>query len=161
MITLRKATADDVPALYDLYRHIGKKDDGYFEHALEQCDIMLAFSEEKLCAFCLLNWEPRYSLYRKLNIPEIQDLNVLPHHRRMGIATTLITECEAIARAELCELVGISVGLTKDYGPAQILYTKLGYVPDGNGVTYDREGVHAGKSYPVDDNLALMMTKTL
>lgn len=161
MITLRKATAEDVSALYDLYRHIGKKDDGYFEHALEQCDVMLAFSGEKLCAFCLLNWQPRYSLYRKLKIPEIQDLNVLHHHRRRGIATALIEECEAIARNRGCELVGISVGLTKDYGPAQILYTKLGYIPDGNGVTYDREGVHAGKAYPIDDNLALMMTKAL
>ena len=161
MIAIRKATADDVPALYDLYRHIGKKDDGYFEHALEQCDVMLAFREKTLCAFCLLNWQPRYSLYRKLGIPEIQDLNVLPHYRRKGIATMMIEECENLARSKSCELVGISVGLTKDYGPAQILYTKLGYMPDGNGVTYDREGIHAGRAYLVDDNLALMMTKTL
>ena len=161
MISIRKATADDIPALYDLYRHIGKKDDGYFEHALEQCDVMMAFSEEKLCAFCLLNWQPRYSLYRKLEIPEIQDLNVLSRYRRKGIATLLIEECEKIARGKKCALVGISVGLSKDYGPAQILYVKLGYIPDGNGVTYDREGAQVGKSYPLDDNLSLMMTKTL
>lgn len=161
MISIRRAGADDIPALYDLYRHIGKKDEGYFEHALEQCDVMLAFSGDKLCAFCLLNWQPRYNLYRKLGIPEIQDINVLPRERRKGIATLLIKECEDIARAKKCELVGISVGLTKEYGPAQILYVKLGYIPDGNGATYDRAGVHIGKSYPMDDNLALMMTKTL
>jgi ribosomal protein S18 acetylase RimI-like enzyme len=161
MITIRKAEAEDIRALYDLYRHIGKKDDGYFEKAMEQCDIFMAFSGEKLCAFCLLNWEPRYSLYRRLSIPEIQDLNVLVRYRRKGIASLLIKECEDTARAKECELIGISVGLGKDYGAAQILYTKLGYIPDGNGVTYDREGVHAGKSYPIDDNLSLMMTKTL
>lgn len=161
MIAIRKAGAEDVPALYDLYRHLGKHDDGYFEQALEQCDVLMAYSDEKLCGFCLLNWQPRYSLYRKLGIPEIQDLNVLERFRRKGIATLLIEEAEDIARAKKCELVGISVGLTKDYGAAQILYTKLGYVPDGNGVTYDRAGVHLGKSYPMDDNLALMMTKAL
>ena len=161
MIVIRKAAATDISALYDLYRHLGKHDDGYFEQALEQCDILIGLSDEKLCAFCLLNWEPRYSLYRKLGIPEIQDLNVLDRWRRKGIATLLIEEAEDIARAKKCELIGISVGLTKDFGPAQILYTKLGYMPDGNGVTYDREGVHVGKTYPMDENLSLMMTKKL
>lgn len=161
MISIRRAGADDLPALYDLYHHLGKHDEGYFEQALKQCEVLMAYLDGKLCGFCLLNWQPRYSLYRKLGIPEIQDLNVLERFRRKGIATLLIEEAEDIARGGNCELVGISVGLTKDYGAAQILYTKMGYVPDGNGVTYDRAGVHFGKSYPMDDDLALMMTKTL
>lgn len=162
MTEIRQAGQEDIPLLYDLYKHIGKKDDGYFEFALKQgSSIYLSFEKSKATGFCLLNWAPRYSLYRKLGIPEIQDINVLPKYRRKGIATALIKWCEGVARSKDRELIGISVGLTKDYGPAQILYAKLGYTPDGNGVTYDRDGVVAGKAYPLDDNLSLMMIKPL
>ncbi len=159
MNSVREASEGDISALYDFYHCIGKKDEGYFEHALERGKIYLVYENEVLCAFCVLNWKPRYSLYKKLGIPEIQDINVLPEHRRKGIATHLIKCCEDSARAKNCEYIGLSVGLSKDYGPAQILYAKLGYIPDGNGITYDRQGVDAGKSYPMDDDLALMLLK--
>lgn len=161
MTEIREATPVDIPALYALYEKIGKKDAGYFEHALEQAKLLLAYEERKLCGFCLFNERPRYNLYRRLNIPEIQDLNVLPAYRRKGMATALIKWCEGLARARGCEMIGISVGLTKDYGPAHILYAKLGFIPDGNGVTYDRVTAEAYKSYPLDDELALMLVKNL
>ena len=47
------------------------------------------------------------------------------------------------------------------FGAAQRLYCKLGYIPDGNGVTYDREAVRAGDMRAVDDLLCLMMVKAL
>lgn len=162
MSDIREASKDDVSLLYKLYDTIGQKDDGYFEHVFERgTPVYLIFEGGEAAGFCLLNWQPRYRLYRKLDIPEIQDLNIVPAHRRKGLATSLIKWCEGVARAKGKESIGISVGLTKDYGPAQILYTNLGYVPDGNGVTYDREGVHTGRAYPMDDNLSLMMTKVL
>lgn len=161
MIQIRPAEIADIPALYIFYKDIGKKDDGYFEEALEKSDIYLAHANKNILAFCLLNFAPRYSLYRRLNIPEIQDVNVLPEQRRKGIATALIRHCETIARERGHEHIGISVGLSKDYGPAQILYAKLGYRPDGNGVTYDRESVITGKNYAINDDLALMLLKPL
>ena len=160
--TIRAAMHGDIPALYALYSHIGKKDDGYFEHVLGQgTAIYLCYDGAAMAGFCLLNGTPRYSLYRRLNIPEIQDINVLPDYRRRGHASALIAHCENVARAKGCDSVGISVGLTKDYGAAQILYSKLGYLPDGNGVTYDRAPVQARRMYPLDDDLALMMMKDL
>lgn len=162
MIAIREAAAGDIPSLYALYHAIGKKDEGYFENALAHgTTILIACEEGTACGFCLLNWKPRYSLYRRLGLPEIQDLNVIPAHRRKGIATMLIKWCEGLGRAKGCDHIGISVGLTKDYGPAQILYARLGYLPDGNGITYDREPVLFAKPYPVDDDLALMMIKPL
>ena len=73
----------------------------------------------------------------------------------------MVSAFENIARDQGYEQIGISVGLTKDYGAAQRLYVKLGYMPDGYGVTYDREGITAGASYAVDDNFTLMMVKNL
>lgn len=162
MSDIREAGTDDLPLLYRLYSHVGKHDDGYFEHAFEHgVSIYILSEEERALGFCLLNWAPRYSLYRRLDIPEIQDLNVLPAHRRKGYGSALIKWCEGIARAKGKTAIGISVGLTKDYGPAQVLYASLGFIPDGNGVTYDREGVRSGQAYPLDDNLSLMMVKPL
>lgn len=161
MIHIREANSDDIPALEELYRHIGKKDDGYFAQALDRSNIYVCEESDQLCGFCLYNGAPRYAFYKKLGIPEIQDLNVLPDFRRRGIATSLIQYCEDQARKEGRDYIGISVGLTKDYGPAQILYTKMGYIADGNGVTYDREYTLAHKSYTIDDDMALMLVKSL
>jgi len=86
---------------------------------------------------------------------------VVPEARRQGIATRLIEECENRAREEGAEQIGISVGLTKDYGPAQRLYVKLGYMPDGFGITWDREPVSHGQRVAVDEDLCLMMVKDL
>lgn len=162
MTEIREATRADIPLLYDLYNTIGKKDAGYFEQTFERAiTVYLASDADEAIGFCLLNWEPRYALYRRLGIPETQDLNIVPSHRRKGHATALIKWCEQVAHSRGKPTIGISVGLTRDYGPAQILYAQLGYMPDGYGITYDREPVVHGRRYAADDNLALMMVKPL
>ena len=161
-IDIRQASESDIPALYDLYAQIGQKDEGYFEALFEKdCVILMAFKNKIAVAFGILNFEPKYALYKKLEIPEIQDLNVMPDAREQGVATALVAAFENLACDQGLESIGISVGLTKDYGPAQRLYCKLGYIPDGGGVTYDREGVTVGQVYPADDDLCLMMVKDL
>lgn len=107
-----------------------------------------------------LNTAPKYHVYRSLKIPELQDLRVLSGHRRQGIASALIAKGEELARQKGAKGLGISVGLYADYGAAQRLYFKLGYEPDGNGITYDREPVAPGDRRPVDDDLALMLLKS-
>lgn len=108
-----------------------------------------------------MNAQPAYSLYRRLGIPEIQDLWVDPDRRRQGLGMALIHHCEDEARIAGHSQIGISVGLHAGFGPAQRLYARLGYVPDGLGVTYDRQAVGAGEIRPVDDHLCLMMIKDL
>lgn len=162
MTTIRDGSKDDIPALYALYDALGKRDDGYFEHAFEAGAVpVMAYEEGILAGFALLNWTPRYSLYRKLGIPEIQDLNVLSSHRRRGIGRAIVQYCEDQARLRGCEMMGIAVGVTSDYGAAQIMYITMGYVPDGHGATYDREGVQANMTYTIDDDFALMLVKPL
>ncbi len=162
MPDIRQATEDDIASLYELYEKIGHKDEGYFEQCFEKdCILLIASKDNVDVGFGLINFEPKYSLYKRLEIPEIQDLNVIPTMREQGIATALVDAFENIARDQEIEQVGISVGLNQDYGPAQRLYTKMGYLPDGSGITYDREYVKVGASYPVDDDLCLMMVKDL
>ena len=55
----------------------------------------------------------------------------------------------------------IGVGLYSDYGPAQKLYFQLGFIPDGNGITYRGQPTIPGQSYPLDDDLLLWLVKLL
>jgi GNAT superfamily N-acetyltransferase len=163
-ISIRQANPNDLEALGFLAPT--QKEAGYFERCLaEQADgkrlILIAVQDGAYVGYGMLNWSPQYTLYRKLGIPEIQDLNVISVARRSGVATTLVRYCEKLALDKGCSMMGISVGLTADYGAAQRLYIKLGYAPDGYGVTYDRLTVRHGELRPIDDNLALMLVRPL
>ena len=140
-----------------------RKEDGYFEKVLNegQRDIFIASYDGRPAAFTILNRQPRYSLFKRLGIPEIQDLNVIHDLRQNGIAGALIDHCEALAKERGHSHIGIGVGLHKDYGPAQRLYVKKGYMPDGFGIVYDREPLSYGDHIRVDDDLNLMMIKEL
>lgn len=106
-----------------------------------------------------INWRPKYRLYERLGLPEVQDLRVLEAYRRHGAGEALVTAAEDRARKRGCTGLGISVGLHAGFGAAQRLYTRLGFMPDGLGVTYDREPVPEGEKRPIDDDLALMLLK--
>lgn len=145
-------------------RHTG--DESYYatqyEHQLAgRRLVLLARVEGDIAGYCVLNWEPKYAFFRKMGFPEIQDLIVRPDLRRRGIAARLIARCESMARERGLEYMGIGVGLHRAFGPAQRLYIRLGYLPDGNGATYDRQQVAPGEFRPLDDDLCLMMVKDL
>lgn len=95
------------------------------------------------------------------DVPEISDLWIQEKHRGVGFGTALIRWFEALARDKGYKEIGIGVGLYADYGAAQKLYVKLGYVPDGNGITYQYKGVCPGTSYPLDDEFILWLKKSL
>ena len=100
-------------------------------------------------------------MFRRLGIPEIQDLVVIPQARQRGIGTALVEHCEARALVEGHSEIGIGVGLYGSYGAAQRLYIKRGYVPDGQGVAYECQPVMGGEIRPVDDDLVLKLIKNL
>lgn len=163
-LTIRKALSSDIPALLRIKPGEGAE---YFERCLSEQEsgrrelFVLEAGEVGLVAYGILNYAPRYFLYERLGISEIQDLNVVPERRRRGYGRALIEYCEGAVRARGGDQIGISVGLHKGFGPAQRLYVSMGYVPDGYGVTYDREAVAPGENRPVDDDLCLMMVKDL
>ena len=52
--------------------------------------------------------------------------------RQQGVATVLMDAAESLPRAGIAVL-GITVGLFDEYGPAQRLYGRRGCIPDGRG----------------------------
>ncbi len=108
----------------------------------------------------LLN-HTEYPEFKTLGIPEINDVWVSAEYRGNGYGKRLLQHLEAIAVKESHKQVGIGVGLYKDYGCAQKLYVRMGYIPDGKGVTYKYQPVNARDSHPVDDDLIIWFKKDL
>lgn len=96
-----------------------------------------------------------------LSIPEVNAIWIDENHRKQGYATSLIKWIEDLAANEGYIQIGIGVGLYRDYGPAQRLYFKLGYIPEGNGITYKGQPAVPGNAYPLDDDLILWLVKRL
>jgi GNAT superfamily N-acetyltransferase len=101
-----------------------------------------------------------YPFFRENNIPEINDLLVHPKYRKLGIGSSLVGKAEETAR-KTYGYIGLGVGLYKDYGPAQRLYAKRGYIPDGNGIVYKNKEVKPGTNVFVDDGLLIYLYKKL
>jgi GNAT superfamily N-acetyltransferase len=152
---IRQATASDLEGLSRIAADMSSvHEPGYFERCLaEQADgkrvVLVAETGKGLTG------------YIQLDIPEIQDLNVVPAARRHGLGARLVESCEAFVRQAGKPAIGIGVGLYARYGTAQRLYIKMGYIPDGAGVCYDDSPVGAGDFRSIDDQLTIKLIKTL
>ena len=67
--------------------------------------------------------------------PELSDFNVFEPFQNQGIGNLLMEEAEKRVKL-ISDKVTLGVGLHSGYGPAQRLYIKRGYIPDGSGVWY-------------------------
>ena len=93
--------------------------------------------------------------------PMIVDFSVLEKYQRKGIGSKLMDTAEQIASA-CSDTVCLGVGLCKEYGEAQRMYVKRGYIPDGSGIWYrDKQCVQYETACTVDDDLVLYLSKVL
>lgn len=98
--------------------------------------------------------------FKDSDYPEIVDFGVFEKFRCHGIGGKLMDIAEKLA-SEKSDTVYLGVGMNSNYGSAQRMYVKRGYVPDGSGVWYKDAPAIPKKSYPNDDDLALYMCKKL
>ncbi|MGG4096846.1 N-acetyltransferase family protein [Paenibacillus lautus] len=105
-------------------------------------------------------WKSYYPAFRDNAIPEVSDFNVLLKYRRLGIGSKLMDRAEEII-SERSSVSGIGVGVFSDYGNAQVLYVKRGYVPDGKGIHNGQHYVKYGDRVVIDDDIVLYFTKKL
>ena len=164
IITLNKEHIDTLNNL--AVKNGDPKDSDYWHICFDQQQngsrtILGWIEDEKIVGYAHFNRAPKYQPFESAGIPEIQDLRVDRDYQRRGIATALIYAIEAIAVAEGFDMMGIGVGLYSDYGKAQQLYVNVGFVPDGAGINYDRVTCARGDRIILDDDLSLMMVKSL
>ena len=130
------------------------------EQVAGQRVVLVAWLEDVFAGYLTICWQSHYQPFREANIPEIVDFNVLPPFRQCGIGSRLMDKAEECVAA-ISPLVGIGVGITADYGAAQRLYARRGYIPDGHGLMYEGHPVKFGEKIPVDDDLCLYFKKEL
>jgi GNAT superfamily N-acetyltransferase len=122
--------------------------------------VLVAEVDDAFAGYLTVVWGSPYPPFRDGGIPEIKDLNVLPVFRRRGVGTALMDAAERLA-SERGPVVGIGVGMDSDYGAAQAMYVRRGYVPDARGLTSHGRHVAWGDTVKVDDDLVLYFTKML
>lgn len=146
-------------------RHnMNRAEDYYFNCLQENLQgtriTLFALVDGQIAGCAHLKFNSDYPYFQQNGIPEINDLNVFSEYQRQGIANQLLDEFEKQA-SRTHTYIGIGVGLYKDYGAAQRIYCRRGYIPDGNGITYGEQIVEPGSMVRVDDDLNLYFTKEL
>ena len=91
-------------------------------------------------------------------LPELIDFGVLQKFRRHGIGNILMQTAEDIAK-KYANTVYLGVGLHKDYGAAQRIYVKRGYIPDGSGLWWRGKQLEPYAEMKNDDEAAIYMSK--
>ena len=123
-------------------------------------DMVVAAVGSHLAGYLLIEPRSSYPPFARAGIPEIVDFNVLRSRQRAGIGTALMDEAERRA-AQISYVVGLGVGLYADYGTAQRMYVRRGYLPDGAGVVLAGVPVRPCTDITLNDDPQLMFTKRL
>lgn len=164
-LDLRALTHDDAPALAAPFQELGwpgKTAEQLAAYAEQQRsgerDVVVAWLGKEPAGYGCVVRRSGYPPFREGDIPEIQDLNVLPAHRRRGVGSALLDRLEELV-AVRHPVVGLGVGVYADYGPAMRLYVARGYQFDGRGLMSGGRPVAPGSRIRVDDDVTLMLTK--
>jgi GNAT superfamily N-acetyltransferase len=163
-VTIREMRKKDCPAISNAFAAQGwdKPVSQYLHYWQESTEnkrvILVAECEGEFAGYLTIVWESDYPPFREAMIPEVVDFNVLLKFRKQKIGTALMDEAERRIALK-SPWAGIGVCLHVDYGAAQVLYVKRGYVPDGRGIFYQGHYAQYGEQVTIDDNLTLYLVK--
>lgn len=163
-ISIRRLTPGDGPVLAAAFQAQGwNKPESQFEQywheqSADLREVLVAEYAGAVAGYVTVVWQSRYPPFQAAGIPEIADFNVLQAFQRRGIGAALLRAAEKLA-ATRAETVGLGVGLLPDYGKAQIMYARSGYVPDGRGLYGGGKWLRYGDRITLDDDVCLHLTK--
>jgi GNAT superfamily N-acetyltransferase len=130
-------------------------------HAEPEGASLVAVHGHDVIGYTAIVWESNYAGFRSRGIPLIHHVAVAGPFRRRGVATLLMDAAEQLARDRGIATLGITVGLSGEFGPAQQLYGRRGYVPDGRGACQGQRPLRKGMLVTMDDDLIIWLTKHL
>jgi GNAT superfamily N-acetyltransferase len=166
MISIARLTDADIPEIAAAFATLGwnKPASQYWNYLDQQTKnermVLVARMDGVFSGYVTLLFESHHGEFEAIGAPEIADFNVLPSYRNRGIGSALMDAIEEEARSKN-SMVGIAVGLTADYGAAQRMYVKRGYIPTGAGLFADGTAPSYDEQVTVDDGLLLTFTKKL
>lgn len=166
-LIIRSMEPADAQAFFDEYTAQGWHPDVAYYHmrmreqAEGKCAALTAVYQGQPAGTLYLYRSAQEGPFREKGLPEIVDFGVLQKYQRMGIGGRLMDVAEQIA-AQHADAVCLGVGLSQEYGSAQRMYVKRGYIPDGSGVWYrNKQCVQYETVCTVDDDLVLFLSKCL
>ena len=166
-LVIRDMEADDAQIFYDEYSAQGWHPDVAYYHmrmreqAEGKCAALTAVYYGRPAGAVYVYFDASEGPFKGKGWPEIVDFSVLMKHQRKGIGSRLMDAAEWIA-AQHADIVCLGVGLCKEYGSAQRMYIKRGYIPDGSGVWYqNKQCVQYETVCTIDDDLVLFLSKRL
>ncbi len=166
-INIRDIKASDIDILAGAFLQQGWKEKtkelftNYFqEHNNNQRQVLIAEFDGNIAGYLTLLPNDKAGPFANKNIPTVCDFNVLITYQRKGIGTALMDQVETIAR-KTSDIICLGVGLYTNYGTAQRMYVKRGYIPDGSGVWYQNQNLSPYVECRNDDDLILYLSKEL
>lgn len=131
---------------------------GTFEE--NETSFILAYLGEAPLATVTVRWKPNYPPFHDEGIPFIQNIEVRYDLRGQGYGNHVLAAVEQWIE-ERSPKVGICVGLYDAYGPAQRLYAKRGYLPDGRGACHRFTPLQHGEIITLDHDHLIWLVKEL
>jgi GNAT superfamily N-acetyltransferase len=131
------------------------------DHAEPDGASLIATRDPDVIGYVGIVWESNFPEFRSRGIPLVHQMAVAGPFRRRGVATLLMDAAEQLARDRGIATLGTTVGLFDEYGAAQRLYGRRGYIPDGRGACQGQRPLSKGMQVTVDDDLIIWLTKDL
>jgi GNAT superfamily N-acetyltransferase len=130
----------------------------FADHETGSSMTILEYEAGRLVGIVTIRWQSHYPPFRDRGIPLIQNIEIRYHDRGRGLGNALLERAEQeIAQRSL--VAGLCVGIFDDYGQAQRLYIKRGFVPDGRGVCKRHTPLRYGENVRIEHDLLLWLTK--
>ncbi len=165
-VKIRSMAAEDAITLYDTYSSYGwhPKIETYEKYYTDQQEgkrlVFIAEFQGEVKGQSTLDLHPEEGPWAGKGIPEIVDLTVFFDVHGKGIGSRLLDAAENAASG-IADAVYLAVGVHSGYGPAQRIYAKRGYIPDGSGVWYQGKVLEQYAPCVNNDDLVLYMSKKL
>ena len=165
-INIRQVTQSELPDIIELFtKHVyggnhAEAMEHFDDHAQRQGDTFIASVDGTLAGYVTIRWVSHNVYFRENNISFIHHLEVFPAFQRRGIADRLLDSAETLIATRATQ-AGISVGIVGACGPAQKLYARRGYIPDGRGVCHHHRPITLGEQLTIDHDLIIWMIKDL
>ena len=122
-------------------------------------EVLVAEVESAVAGFITILPSAKHGPFAE-TYPELSDFNVFETFQNQGIGNLLMEEAEKRVKL-VSDKVTLGVGLHSGYGPAQRLYVKRGYIPDGSGVWFRDQPLDPYSSCENNDDLVLYFSKRL
>lgn len=133
-------------------------DENFLEHEDGASTTILGYEAGRLIGIVTIRWYSNYPPFREQQIPLIQNIEIRYEDRGRGLGNQMLERAEQEI-AWRSALAGLCVGIFADYGPAQRLYARRGFVPDGRGVCHGHTPLQHGQQITVEHDLLLWLVK--